>query len=71
MSEREGQVLLAKRGADTCSEHDTVVTLLALLPGEERSTRRVLEDFTNTLACPRGAFEVLLRLDLLRDIHTL
>ena len=53
MSEREGQVLLAKRGADTCSEHDTVVTLLALLPGEERSTRRVLEHLADTLARPR------------------
>lgn len=46
---------------------DNALGRLRLLALEERETRGILEDLTDTFARPRGTLQVLLRTDLLRD----
>jgi hypothetical protein len=61
----------AEDGVNDNHLEDHTAALLFLLFGQECSTSRVLEDFTNTLSGSGRAFEIVSGVDLLSDSHTL
>jgi len=62
-----GKMHLTVRSQDDAGR----LLLVALAPGKEGSTGRVLEHLPNTLASSGGALEILLSTNLLCDGHTL
>lgn len=65
---RKARVCTKKKRANTTYtislQNHAAVSLVALGPTEQRGPRGVLEHLTHTLACPRRAFQIVLRANL-------